>query len=139
MKVQIDLRIAQVAEGVFALLAIIFLLSLPWPPSGSEVGSWGLWSVGALTSSWLAFRLRRPSRFTWVIAAVLCTVVLTLGGLRLIGIAEPDHGVDVIVAFISRLLAALAWAMQLVVGAFLWLARGVLAENESADSSAPAA
>jgi hypothetical protein len=139
MKVQIDLRVAQLAEGVFALVAIIFLQSLRWPPSGSEVGSWGLWSAGALASSWLAFRLRHPSRITWVIAALLCAVVLALGGLRLIGIAEPDHGVDMIVAWISWLLAALAWTMQIVVAVFLWLARGVLAGNEPADPSTPSA
>lgn len=65
----------RVAEGVYALVALGLGLSLPAPTPGTAV-AWVHWIGSAMLAATLAFRLRRPNRASWYVAALLATYVL---------------------------------------------------------------
>jgi hypothetical protein len=126
------LRIAQVAEGIFALLSLILALSLPWPPRGNEALAAANLIAFALVSLWLAYRLARPSRAVVITAAVLSTIVV-LRGVLMIGISAL--AADRTVMWKFWLLVAVYSSIQLVVGVCLWVARGVLPRRDTAGSA----
>ena len=139
MNVRIALRVAQIAEGAFALLALFFALSLPWPPRGPFLGLWLFWSSAFVLASWLAFRLGRPSRPAFVAAGVVSAIVLLLSVRRLFVIADPMPGVDRGILRTSHLLASFVWMTQLLVCICLWLGRKLPPPRRSVGSTLPAA
>ena len=70
------LRIARIAESVYALIAFLFMLALPLPPQGAALLAWVHLLGTSLLAATLAWRLRRPSRATWLIAALLAAYVM---------------------------------------------------------------
>jgi len=69
------LRVLRWAEGVYALVALGLGLSLPPPTPGTAV-AWVHWLGTAALAGTLSFRLRRPNRASWYVAALLATYVL---------------------------------------------------------------
>ena len=130
MNGHVALRVAQFAEGTFALLALLFALSLPWPPRGSFLLPWMFWSSFVVAVSWLTYRLGRPTRLALVTAGVLGAIVLLLSVRSLVVIGEP-FGFDRDRMRASQLLASLACATQLLVLICLWLSRKVLSRRHS--------
>jgi len=61
---------------VYAAIALVLALGLPLPPRGPNTVLFAHWIGTAVLAAAISFRLGRPNRQTWYVAALLCGYVL---------------------------------------------------------------
>ena len=86
------LRVARIAEGVYAVIAMVLAFGMPLPPRGPGVVLFAHWLGTALLAGAIAMRLGRPNRQTWYVAALLAGYVLfnaIVAIVRLVGVDAP--------------------------------------------------
>src|SRR5215213_1713933 len=79
---------ARYAEIVYAAIALVLALGLPLPPRGPNTVLFAHWIGTAVLAAAIGFRLGRPNRQTWYVAALLCGYVLlnsVVASARLVG------------------------------------------------------
>jgi hypothetical protein len=121
--VQRAIRIARHAELVYATLALVLAFGLRLPPRGPDTVLFMHWIGTAVLAAAIAFRLGRPNRQTWYVAALLCGYVLLnsiIAVLRLVGPGASALGRP---AAISLVVAGVVSLTQIVVGICLYQAR----------------
>lgn len=123
MTVPAALRLARVAEAVYAVLSAILAFGLPLPPRGPGMVLFAHWIGTAILAAAIALRLRRPNRQTWWVAAILAAYVLMNGLItvsRLVGPTVETLGRPGAPALI---VGAVLWSTQIAVGWALYVAR----------------
>lgn len=123
MTVPVALRVARIAEAVYAIVAIVLAFGLPLPPRGPGVVLFAHWLGTALLAGAISLRLGRPNRQTWYVAALLAAYVLfnaVIAVWRMIGPESDTLGRP---ATVALAIGALLWATQLVVAACLYYGR----------------
>ena len=110
------LRIARYAEGVYAVIALVLATGIPLPPRGQGIVLFTHFIGTALLAAAIAFRLGRPNKQTWYVAALLCFYVLFNAAVTISRMFGPDAD-----SLGSPTVQALG------VGAVLWLTQAVVA------------
>jgi hypothetical protein len=109
------LLVARMAEGVYALAALVLAFGMPWPPPSSSMVTAVHWLGTGMLAGMLAWNLRRPNKVVWWVAVLLAAYVL------INGIALPFRSVrGPALAF-----AVVIWTSQLIVAGCLWALRDV--------------
>jgi peptidoglycan/LPS O-acetylase OafA/YrhL len=117
------LRIARIAETVYAIVSLVLAFSLPLPPRGQGVVLFAHWLGTALLAGAISLRLGKPNQQTWYIAALLAAYVLfnaVIAVWRMIGSDAAALGRPTLLAFG---IGALLWVTQIVVAVCLYFAR----------------
>src|SRR6476620_6977543 len=70
------LRVARIAEAVYAVVAGVLAFALPLPPRGPTVVLFAHWLGTSLLAAAICLRLGRPNKQTWYVAALLSAYVL---------------------------------------------------------------
>jgi hypothetical protein len=109
-------RIARYAETLYAAVAVVLALALPWPPRGTGIVLFAHWLGTALLAAAIAVRLGRPNRQTWYVAALLSGYVLFNAVVAIARMLGPEAAT-----------LGTPTAQALAVGGVLWLAQGVVA------------
>ena len=128
------IRIARWSEGVLALVAVFFALSLPVPASWSTSILWLHWSGIAVFAAVLAWRLRQLTRPLWWAAAFLCAYVLfnTITSFDRFVQAVRDRPGPAVT--LSLAIASLTWTSQLIVAGCLYYTRSSLRASKEGAS-----
>jgi hypothetical protein len=116
-------RVAQWAEGLYALVALYFAMGVRGPPTAASAVSWVHWLGTAIVAGLLCWRLRRPNRAILGVAAILSVYILgnsLWAAPRLAAVVQASAGP---VAAVALALAALIWGTQAVVLVSVVLAR----------------
>jgi hypothetical protein len=119
----VALRVARIAEAVYAIVSLVLAFSLPLPPRGPGVVLFAHWLGTALLAGAISLRLGKPNRQTWYVAAMLAAYVLfnaVVAVWRLMGADAAALGRPTTLAFA---IGALLWLTQIVVAACLYYAR----------------
>lgn len=117
------IRIARAAEAVYAAIAVTLAFGLHLPPRGPDTVLFAHWIGTALLAAAISFRLARPNRQTWYVAALLSAYVLfnaVIAVDRLVGHDAPALGRPATIALVVNGLLAVT---QIVVAACLYRAR----------------
>ena len=129
------IRIARWSEGVLAVVAAFFALSLPLPANWSTSILWLHWSGIAVFAAVLAWRLRQLTLPLWWAAAFLSAYVL------LNAITSFDRFVQAVrdqpgpAVTLSLAIASLTWISQLIVaGCLYYTRRSLRASREGASA-----
>ena len=117
------IRTARYAEGAYAAIALVLALGLPLPPRGPETVLFAHWIGTAVLAAAIAFRLGRPNRQTWYIAALLCGYVLLNSVVAVVRLVGPEAAALGRPAAISLAVGALVALTQIVVAICLYQAR----------------
>ena len=117
------LRRTRWAEALYALLATLMSLSLPWPPPAGLRLAWFHWTATAVMAAVLVFWLRRPSRGAWYAAAGLSAYVWINSFWLVIAVRNLRQGDSR--ALLSTALFLLPWLVQLVVAVACWRSRAL--------------
>jgi peptidoglycan/LPS O-acetylase OafA/YrhL len=110
------LRVARYAEGRYAVIALVLAVGLPLPPRGQGVVLFAHWIGTAVLAAAIAFRLGRPNKQTWYVAAILAFYVLFNAAVAIVRMAGPG----------ASALGQPTW-QALGVGGVLWLTQAVVA------------
>ena len=122
MNVPASVRVARGAEVLYALIALVLALGLPWPPSARSAVGWVHWVGTAILAAVIAVRLARPNRTRLVVAALLAAYVVLsalLGIGRLVSLWRSSAGGTFA---LGAALAAAVVATQLAVAVCVYLA-----------------
>jgi hypothetical protein len=119
----VALRIARYAEASYAAIAVVLALGLRLPPRGPDTVLFAHWIGTALLAAAICFRLGRPNRQTWYIAALLSGYVLLNAVTTVVRLVGPDAEALGKPAVIALVVGALLWVTQIVVAACLYVAR----------------
>jgi hypothetical protein len=129
------IRIVRWSDGVLALVATFFALSLPVPTSWSTSILWLHWSGIAVFAAVLAWRLRQLTLPLWWAAAFLSGYVL-LNAItsfdRFIQAVRDQPGPAVT---LSLAIASLTWISQLIVAVCLYYTRSSLRASKEGPSA----
>ena len=117
------LRIARVAEAAYAALAFVLAMGLPLPPRGPGIVLFTHYIGTALLAAAIAFRLGRPNRQTWYVAALLAGYVLVNAVVAVARLVSPDAGSLGPLTALTFAVGALLWLTQIVVAVGLYQAR----------------
>jgi peptidoglycan/LPS O-acetylase OafA/YrhL len=117
------LRIARYAEGVYALVALVLAVGLPLPPRGQGVVLFAHWIGTALLATAIAFRLGRPNKQTWYIAALLAGYVLFNAVVAIVRMLGPSASTLGRPTSLALVVGALLWVTQIIVAVCLYEAR----------------
>jgi len=117
------LRIARIAEAVYAVVALVLAFSLPLPPRGTGLVLFAHWMGTALLAGAIALRLGRPNRQTWYVAAILAGYILFNAVVAIVRLAGPESNSLGRPATLALLVGGLLWITQVVVAACLYQAR----------------
>ena len=117
------LRVARYAEAVYAVLAFVLAVGLPLPPRGQGVVLFAHWIGTALLAAAIAFRLGKPNKQTWYIAALLAFYVLFNAAVAIVRLAGPDTSTLGRPTFQALGVGAVLWLTQVVVAFCLYQAR----------------
>ena len=119
------LRVARVAEAVYAVIAFVLALGLPLPPRNEGIVLFAHWIGTALLAAAIAFRLGRPNRQTWYVAALLAGYVLFNAVVAIARFFEAGgRSLGMPAAGILGV-GALLWLTQVVVAVCLYRARAL--------------
>jgi hypothetical protein len=121
--VQRALRTARYAEIIYAAIALVLALGLRLPPRGPDAVLFAHWIGTAVLAAAISFRLGRPNRQTWYIAALLCGYVLLNSVIAVLRVLGPEAAALGRPAVISLAVGALVAVTQIVVGICLYHAR----------------
>ena len=136
------LRPARWSELLFAAIALYLALGLPFPPpDGQMLFLLAHWYGMVAVAIGLTISLRRPSRITWAVAAVLSAYFLFsfAVGLRAwqVAVASRQYlGPAIVLSYAIVGIAALA---QLDVGIRCWRARSLRTNARAGSNIAPVA
>lgn len=117
------LRIARVAEVVYAIIAVVLAFGMPLPPRGPGVVLFAHWLGTALLAGAIALRLGRPNRQTWYVAALLAGYVLFNAVVALARLIGPESAALGRPGILAIGVGALLWVTQLIVAGCLYQAR----------------
>jgi len=123
--VQRALRTARYAEIVYAAIALVLALGIRLPPRGPDTVLFAHWIGTAVLAAAIGFRLGRPNRQTWYIAALLCGYVLLNSATAVLRLIGPNAAALGRPAGVSLAVAAFVAITQIVVGICLYHAREV--------------
>ena len=74
------LRAARAAEGVYAVVALLLALSLPWPPPrGPQMVTAVHWLGTGMLAGMLAWKLGAPNRAVWWVSVLLAAYTIVNG------------------------------------------------------------
>src|SRR5262245_2459420 len=116
------LRIARVAEALYAVIALALGIAMPFPPRGGALPTFVHWVGSGLLALAVTWRLGRPNRAVWAIAAILCAYVLINAINALIQVARFLARPSTFVG-ISFGIGVVIVVLQLTVAACLYVAR----------------
>jgi hypothetical protein len=116
------LRLARVAEAAYAAIAFVLAMGLPLPPRGPGIVLFTHYIGTALLAAAIAFRLGRPNRQTWYVAALLAGYVLVNAVAAVARLVSPDASLGPLAAP-TVAIGALLWLTQIVVAVALYQAR----------------
>jgi peptidoglycan/LPS O-acetylase OafA/YrhL len=119
----VALRVARIAETVYAVVAMVLAFGLPLPPRGPGVVLFAHWLGTALLAGAIALRLGRPNKQTWYVAALLAAYILFNAAVATLRMLGPDASALGRPATLALLIGVLLWATQAVVAACLYVAR----------------
>ena len=117
------LRLARHAEGVYAVIALVLAFSLPLPPRGQGVVLFSHWIGTALLAAAIAFRLGRPNKQTWYVAAMLAFYVLFNAAVAIARMFGTEADVLGRPTPAALGVGALLWITQVIVAFCLYQAR----------------
>ena len=117
------LRVARYAEAVYAVIALVLAIGLPLPPRGQGVVLFAHWIGTALLAAAIAFRLGRPNKQTWYVAALLAFYVLFNAAVAISRLVGPDATTLGRPTFQAVGVGAALWLTQVVVAVCLYQAR----------------
>lgn len=123
MTYALALRVARIAEGIYAIIALVLAFGMPLPPRGPAVVLFAHWLGTALLSGAICLRLTRPNKQTWYVAALLAFYVLfnaVIAMQRMIGAAAQGLPRP---ATVALAVGAVLWVTQIVVAVCLYYAR----------------
>src|SRR5688572_22787478 len=112
-------RVARVAEGAYAIIAVVLAFGLPWPPRGQGIVLFSHWLGTALLAAAIALRLGRPNRQTWYVAAVLAGYVLLNAVVAIARMVGPESASIGRPATTALVIGAVLWVTQIVVAVCL--------------------
>jgi hypothetical protein len=121
--VQRALRVARYAEAAYAVIAVVLAFGLQLPPSGPTTVLFAHWIGTAVLAAAIAFRLGRPNRQTWYVAALLCGYVLLNSIIAVARLLGPEAAALGRPAAVSLAVGALVTITQIAVGVCLYQAR----------------
>jgi hypothetical protein len=121
--VQRAIRIARYAEVAYAAIALVLALGLRLPPRGPDTVLFAHWIGTSVLAAAISFRLGRPNRQTWYIAALLCGYVLLNSVIAVVRLLGPEAAALGRPAAVSLAVGALVAITQIVVGICLYQAR----------------
>jgi hypothetical protein len=117
------LRTARYAEIVYAIVALVLALGLRLPPRGPDTVLFAHWIGTAVLAAAISFRLGRPNRQTWYIAALLCGYVLLNSVIAVVRLIGPEAAALGRPAAVSLAVGAFVAITQIIVGICLYHAR----------------
>jgi hypothetical protein len=117
------LRIARYAEVIYAAIAFTLAVGLPLPPRGQGIVLFSHWIGTALLAASIAFRLGRPNKQTWYVAAMLAGYVLFNAVVAIARMVGPDAAALGRPTPLALGVGALLWVTQIVVAVCLYQAR----------------
>ncbi|HUQ80856.1 MAG TPA: hypothetical protein VM076_06955 [Gemmatimonadaceae bacterium] len=123
MTTALALRVARIAEGVYAVAAMVLAFSLPLPPRGPGVVLFAHWLGTALLAAAICLRLGRPNRQTWYVAALLAFYILFNAVVAVSRMLGPQADVLARPTLLALGVGALLWVTQIVVAVCLYHAR----------------
>ena len=117
------LRIARVAEVVYAIIAVVLAFGMPLPPRGPGVVLFAHWLGTALLAGAIALRLGRPNRQTWYVAALLAGYVLFNAVVALARMLGPESAALGRPGVLAIGIGGVLWVTQIIVAGCLYQAR----------------
>lgn len=125
MTTALALRVARIAEGIYAVVATVLAFGLPLPPRGSGAVLFAHWLGTALLAGAICLRLARPNRQTWYVAALLAFYVLFNAVVAVGRMLAPQADVLARPTILALGVGALLWVTQIIVAVCLYYAREV--------------
>ena len=119
------LRVARLAELVYAIVAVVLAFGIPLPPRGPGMVLFAHWLGTALLAGAIALRLARPNRQTWYVAALLAGYVLFNAGVALARLLGPESATLGRPGFLAVGVGAILWVTQIIVAGCLYQAREI--------------
>jgi len=119
----IALRVARVAEVLYAVVAVVLAFGIPLPPRGPGMVLFAHWLGTALLAAAIALRLGRPNRQTWYVAALLAAYVLFNAGVALARLLGPESATLGRPGVLAVGVGGILWITQIVVAGCLYQAR----------------
>lgn len=117
------LRVARVAEVLYAVVAVVLAFGIPLPPRGPGMVLFAHWLGTALLAAAIALRLGRPNRQTWYVAALLAAYVLFNAGVALARLLGPESTTLGRPGVLAIGVGGILWITQIVVAGCLYHAR----------------
>ena len=108
---------------MYAAIAFVLAIGLPLPPRGQGVVLFAHWIGTALLAAAIAFRLGKPNKQTWYVAALLAFYVLFNAAIAIVRMAGPDTPALGRPTIQAIGVGALLWLTQVVVAVCLYQAR----------------
>ena len=125
------LRIARVAEVVYAIIALVLAFGMPLPPRGPGVVLFAHWLGTALLAGAIALRLGRPNRQTWYVAALLAGYVLFNAVVALSRMLGPESAALGRPGVLAIGVGGVLWVTQIIVAGCLYQARELRAMSSA--------
>jgi peptidoglycan/LPS O-acetylase OafA/YrhL len=119
------LRVARLAELVYAIVAVVLAFGIPLPPRGPGMVLFAHWLGTALLAGAIALRLARPNRQTWYVAALLAGYVLFNAGVALARLLGPESATLGRPGLLAVGVGAILWVTQIIVAGCLYQAREI--------------
>ena len=119
------LRVARVAEIVYAIIAVVLAFGISLPPRGTGMVLFAHFLGTALLAGAIALRLGRPNRQTWYVAALLAAYVLFNAGVALARLLGPESATLGRPGALAIGVGAIQWLTQIVVAGCLYQAREI--------------
>jgi hypothetical protein len=108
-------RIARMAEAAYGAVALFLGMGLPFPPPRPELATWVHWIGSGALALAVAWKLGKPNRAVWYVAALLSGYVLVNTTASLIRVGRGP----------ALVVAAVVWVLQAVVAACLYSGRAL--------------
>jgi hypothetical protein len=117
------MTIARASEAVYALVAFVLVLGLPWPPGATNAVVWIHWFGSSLLAGLLAWRLRRPNAAMWYVAAILAGYVLVNSLATISRVRDSMRFAPPRTVAATAIIVGLVWVTQMTVLACLYQLR----------------
>ena len=117
------LRIARYAEAVYAAIAIVLAIGIPFPARGPALVLFAHWIGTALLAAAVCLRLGRPNRQTWYVAALLSGYVLFNAVVAIARLVGPESATLGRPATLALAVGTVVSITQIIVAACLYQAR----------------
>ena len=121
--VALALKVARVAEAVYAVIAVVLAFGLPLPPRGPTAVLFAHWLGTSLLAGAICLRLGRPNRQTWYVAALLSAYVLFNAAVAIARLVGPESSTLGRPGTLALAVGAFVVITQVVVAVCLYQAR----------------